>query len=345
MKKILLLALSILLICTGCTTESKTLNVYNWGDYIDTSILKDFENETGIKVNYEMYASNEDLYIKVKKSGEAYDVIFPSDYMISKMISEDLLYEYDVTELENYKNIKDEFRGLDFDKNNRYSVPYFWGTMGLIYNKNYVDEKDVESWDCLFNDKYKDNILLYDAQRDVLGIGFKKLGYSLNSKNPNELKEAKELMARQKKFTRAYVTDNMKTFLLSGEGVIGYTDSGAAFQVIYEGGEENFGYKIPKEGSNLWVDSMVIPKNSRHKEEAKKFIDFISRADVAQKNLEYVQYSSPNKETGNPLEEDEAELWNEFQPNITEIKNCEVYLDLGDYTKYFNDAWVYLKCK
>ncbi len=339
---LLITSLFFVLFLSSCTDNSDMLHVYNWGDYIDEDIIRDFEKETGIKVNYEMYASNEDLYVKIKNSGASYDVIFPSDYMISKMINDNLLYEYDVTQLENYNNILDKFKNLEFDKNNKYSVPYFWGTMGIIYNKTMVDEDDMKSWDCIFNEKYKNDILMYNAQRDVLGIGFKKLGYSLNSTDKNELNEAKNLMAKQKNNLRAYVTDNMKPLMLSGEAAIGITDSGAAFQIIYEDEDNNFGYSIPEEGTNLWIDSMVIPKNSKHKEQAKIFINYMIRHDVAQKNTEYVQYYSPIKDIGNIIEDDD-DRWIEFQPTEQELNRCEVYVDLVDFTQEYIDAWNYVK--
>ncbi len=343
MKKLFVLLLSVLLCfaMTACSDTKESIAVYNWGDYIDESILDDFEAETGIKVNYEMYASNEDLFVKINSSGDAYDVVFPSDYMVSKMVKADLLYEYDVESLENYKNIADNFKNLAYDPDNKYSVPYLWGTMGIVYNKTMVDAEDVKSLNCLFDEKYKDNILLYDAQRDVMAIGFKKLGYSLNSTDKKEIDEVKELMAEQKKNVRAYVTDNMKVLMLSGEAAIGFTDSGDAFQIIYEGGSDTYGYSIPQEGSNMWVDAMVIPKNAKNKEAAKKFIDYMLREDVAQKNLEYVQYSSPNKTVKNPLEEGDNS-WVDFQPTEEEISRLEVYTDIPEDAGY-GEAWLFIK--
>ncbi len=345
LKKIYLIAVVMLvMLFTACSSveTGDTLKVYNWGDYIDEELINKFEEETGVKVSYEMYASNEDLYVKLKSTGESYDVLFPSDYMVSKMIKDDMLYAFDASTLSNYKNVDEKFKNLDYDKDNKYSVPYFWGTMGLVYNKNMVDEEDMKSWDCLFDEKYKEDMLIYDAQRDVMSIGFKKLGYSLNSTDPKELEEVKELMANQKEYVRAYVTDNMKALMLSGEAAIGFTDGGDAFQIMYEGGTENFGYSIPIEGSNMWVDAMVIPKNSKNKENAKKFINFLLREDIAQQNLEYVQYSSPMKTATNPLEEGDT-FWLDFQPSAEEIARCEVYTDIGDMGKEFSEAWLYIK--
>ncbi len=342
MKKLLLIITVTMLLFTACTKTEDKLKVYNWGDYIDESIISDFTEEYGIEVTYETYGSNEDLYVKIKNSGEAYDVIFPSEYMASKMMSEGLLHKYDIESLPNYKNMADSFKNLPYDENNEYCVPYFWGTMGLLYNKNLVNEEDMDSFACIFDDKYKGQIFLFDAQRDVIGLGLKYLGYSLNTKDESELDEAKKLMTRQKEFLRAYANDNMKSLLLLEEGSIGYTDSGAAFQIIAEEGIENYGYKIPKEGSNLWVDLMAIPENSRHKEEAKLFINYLLREDVAQKNLDYVQYPSPLKTAKNPIPDD-PKLWETLQATEEEIARCEVYTDLGNFTKKYNDAWIYIK--
>ncbi len=345
MKKVFICVVFIALLFTGCGKDSGSLNVYNWGDYIDETIISEFEEKTGIKVNYQMYGSNEDLYVKIKSSGESYDVVFPSDYMVSKMKNEGLLYEYDLNELENYKNIRPEFRNLEFDPENHFAVPYFWGTMGIVYNKNMVDENDVKSLGCLFDKKYKDKILMYDAKRDVLSVGFKKLGYSLNSKNKNEIKKVKELMTEQKKNVLAYVTDNMKALMLAEEAAIGFTDSGDAIQIISEGGEDKYGYYIPKEGANIWIDAMVIPKNAKHKEMAKKFINFMLEKSVAQKNHDYVTYASPNKDMLNPLRETNPKLWEKFIPSKEDLKRCEVYIDLGDLTRAYDEAFTYIKSK
>ncbi len=342
MKKLSIMLLCLAFVFTGCSEQKEGINVYNWGDYIDEEILEDFENEYGIHVNYETYGSNEDLYVKIKNTGEAYDVVFPSEYMASKMIAEGLLYKFDTEALSNFKNLDDGFKNMDYDKNNEYTVPYFWGTMGLVYNKDLVDEADMTSFDCLFDDKYKGEVFLFEAQRDVLAVGLKILGYSLNTKSIDELNEARDLMTEQKKVLRAYLNDNMKTMMLLEEGAIGYTDSGAAAAIVDEGGDDKFGYSIPKEGSNMWVDVMAIPANAKHKEEAKLFIDYLMREDVAQKNLDYVQYSSPIKTVEIPDGVDE-EIWEKFQASPEEQARCEVYTDLGDFTKEYSDAWMYIK--
>ena len=344
MKKILLLMLTGLLLvtATACGEKQVVLNVYNWGDYIDETILADFEAEYNIKVNYEMFASNEDMYVKIKQGGTKYDVAFPSDYMIEKMVSEDMLVEFDATAIENYNHIGNKFKGLSYDADNKYSVPYLWGTVGLVYNKEMVDEADMMSWDALFNEKYNGQILMYDSQRDSLAVAYKKLGYSLNSTDPEELEEAKQLLISQKELVLAYVTDNIKDLMLSGEAAVGVDYSGDAFQILLEGGMDKFGYSVPKEGSNMWFDAMVIPKGSEHVEEAKLFIDFMSRPEVALKNVEYVQYSTPNVTAMNLLS-DELKAIPYAYPTDEELDHCEVFVDPGTFVENYNKAWVEIK--
>lgn len=344
MKKILLLMLTGLLLvtATACGEKQVVLNIYNWGDYMDESILEAFEAEYDIKVNYEMFASNEDMYVKIKQGGTKYDVAFPSDYMIEKMVGEDMLLEFDTSTLDNYKHIGDKFKGLSYDVDNKYSVPYLWGTVGLVYNKEMVDEADMMSWDALFDEKYNGQILMYDSQRDSLAVAYKKLGYSLNSTDPEELEDAKQLLISQKPLVLAYVTDNIKDLMLSGEAAIGVDYSGDAFQIILEGGIDKFGYSVPKEGSNMWFDAMVIPKGSTHIEEAKLFIDYMSRPEVALKNVEYVQYSTPNTTAMAQLSDTLKSIPYAY-PTDEELDNCEVFVDLGAFVEDYNKAWVEIK--
>ncbi|MBN2897809.1 MAG: ABC transporter substrate-binding protein [Clostridia bacterium] len=340
---LLMLLMGLMLVtATACGEKQVVLNVYNWGDYIDETILDDFEAEYGIKVNYEMFASNEDMYVKIKQGGTKYDVAFPSDYMIEKMIKEDMLESFDAASLENYPYIGEKFKGLSYDPDNQYSVPYLWGTVGMVYNKDMVDEADMKSWDVLFNEKYKGQILMYDSQRDALAVAFKTLGYSLNSTDPKELEAAKQLLINQKDLVLAYVTDNVKGIMLSEEAAIGVDYSGDAFMILLEGGLDKFGYVVPEEGSNMWFDAMVIPKGAEHVEEAKLFIDYMSRPDVALKNVEYVQYSTPNVEAVKNLS-DELKSIPYAYPSDEELDNCEVFVDPGTFVEEYNKAWVEIK--
>lgn len=263
--KYVLFVLSIAIIgtvFTGCKKDENTLNVYNWGDYIAPEVIEEFEEEYGIKVNYSTFDTNEDMYVKVKSGGNSYDVLFPSDYIIEKMIKEDMLLKLDMNNIPNYKNIDEKFKNLDFDPDNEYSVPYMWGTLGIIYNKNAVTDK-VESWDILWDEKYSGQILMLNSQRDSIAISLKRLGYSMNSTDKDELQKAKEELIKQKPLVYAYVGDEVKDLMIGEEADIGVVWSGDAVYMMGE--NENLDYVVPKEGSNLWFDNMVIPSTSKHK--------------------------------------------------------------------------------
>ncbi len=325
--------------CSKNDGYSEVLNVYNWGDYIDESILEDFENETGIHVNYEMFATNEDMYVKLKQGGTQYDIAFPSDYMIERMINEKMLHKIDLSKIPNYKYIEDEFKSLDYDPNDEYSVPYMWGTVGIVYNKNMVKEK-VDSWDILWDEKYKDNIMMLDSQRDTMMVALKKLGYSMNTRNVEELEEAKQLLIEQKDVIRAYVGDNVKDMLLSGEAAMAVVWSGEAMAIMFQ--SDDFGYGYPKEGTNLWFDSVVIPKNAQNVEAAHQFIDFLNRPDIAFRNADYIGYSSPNYKAVEQLDDDIKNLEPAY-PNMEVLDKAEIFSDPGEFLEEYNRIWMEIK--
>ncbi len=347
MKKIVSLLLvfvfvtSMLAGCAGGGEEQVTLNVYNWGDYIDESILEDFEAETGIKINYEMFATNEDMYVKLKQGGTKYDIAFPSDYMIEKMKNEDMLHKIDMEKVPNYSLIMDEFKGLEFDPNEEYSVPYMWGTVGILYNKSMVSDP-VDSWDILWDEKYAGNILMMDSQRDTLMVALKKLGYSMNTRSVEELEAAKQALIEQKPLVLAYVGDNVVDMMLSGEAAMSVLWSGQAIQIMME--QDGFEYAYPKEGTNLWFDSIVIPKTSEHVEEAHMFIDFLNREDIAFRNADYIGYSSPNKGAVDKLSDDLKSMSAAY-PDMNKLVDSEVFLDPGDFIEEFNRVWTELKAQ
>ncbi|AFS77971.1 spermidine/putrescine-binding periplasmic protein PotD [Gottschalkia acidurici 9a] len=335
-KSILAIILVILtgIATVGCGEEKTTLNVYNWGDYIDPEVLKDFEKETGIKVIYDRFDTNEDMYIKVKK-GVNYDVLFPSDYMIDKMIKEDLLEKIDFNNVPNYKYIDERFKNLAFDPKNEYSVPYMWGTVGILYNKNMVKEP-VDSWDILWDEKYKEQILMLNSQRDSLGVALKKLGYSMNSTNDKELEEAKQELVKQKPLVYSYVGDELKDMMINEEAAMSVVWSGDAGYTMTE--NSNLAYAIPKEGSNYWFDNIVIPKTVKHKKEAEMFIDFLCRPEVAKRNAEYIGYATPNTEAVKKLPKEVIEN-KALYPNGEDLNNLEVFIDLDDYVKNYERIW------
>ena len=281
---LLVLLLVIVVAASGCGDSRPKINVYNWGDYIDKSVIDDFEEEFNIKVNYSMFSTNEDLYVKLKQGGSSYDVVFPSDYMIEKMIREDMLTKLDKNNIPNLQNVDEKFFNLDFDPSNDYSVPYMWGTVGIIYNKTMVDDV-VDSWDILWNEKYEGQIFMLNSQRDTLAVALLKLGYSMNTRNINELEEAKQELIKQRPLVEAYLGDEVKDAMVGGEAAFAVVWSGDAVAMIRD--NPDLEYVIPKEGTNLWFDSMVIPSTAKNKEGAEAFINFMSRPDIAARNTDY----------------------------------------------------------
>ena len=323
---------------SGVVNDDK-LVVYNWGEYIDPEVLTIFEEETGINVVYEEFETNEILYPKVSSGAIAYDVVCPSDYMIQRMIENDLLTEINFDNIPNIKNIGKQYmeQSRQFDPENKYSVPYCWGTVGILYNKTMVDEP-VNSWSILWNPKYKDNILMQDSVRDAFGATLKYLGYSLNSTDLDELTEAKNLLIEQKPLVQAYVIDQVRDKMIGNEAALGVIYSGEAIYTQKE--NPNLEYVIPKEGSNIWIDSWVIPKNAEHKENAEKFINFLCRPDIALMNFEYITYSTPN-EAARELIEDESIRNSEIAfPDLSKYDNLETFQYLGtEADQVYGDLW------
>ena len=324
--------------------ESDVLNdeklvVYNWGEYIDPEVLTMFEEETGIDIVYEEFETNEILYPKISSGAIAYDVICPSDYMIQRMIENDLLSEINFDNIPNLKNIGKQYleQSRQFDPENKYSVPYCWGTVGILYNKMMVDEP-VDSWSILWDPKYKDNILMQDSVRDAFGVTLKYLGYSLNSIDLDELTEAKNLLIEQKPLVQAYVIDQVRDKMIGNEAALGVIYSGEAIYTQKE--NPNLEYVIPKEGSNIWIDSWVIPKNAEHKENAEKFINFLCRPDIALMNFEYITYSTPN-EAARELIEDESIRNSEIAfPDLSKYDNLETFQYLGtEADQVYGNLW------
>jgi spermidine/putrescine transport system substrate-binding protein len=334
------LAFSIIL--AGCGQENRvTLKVYNWGEYMDKSVIDDFEKEYGIRVIYTTYATNEDMYVSMKHGGSNYDVAFPSDYMISRMINEDMLHKIDISNIPNYKYIDDTFKNLPFDPDNEYSVPYMWGTLGIVYNKTMVDDP-VEGWDILWNEKYSKQILMLDSQRDSIGLTLQMLGYSMNSRNIDELEKAKEKLMEQKSLVLAYVGDEVKDKMVGGEAALAVVWSGDAVAMKWE--NPDLEYVLPKEGGNLWFDSAVIPKTSQHKEEAELFINYLCETEIALRNTEYIGYSTPHTEAMKMLDEELLSDSTAY-PSDEEIADSEVFEDLSDTLDVYNRIGTEIKAK
>lgn len=313
--------------------------VYNWGEYIDPDVIPMFEEETGISVIYEEFETNEIMYPKIKSGAIAYDVVCPSDYMIERMVREDLLAEINWDNVPNIKNIDPTYmdQSKSFDPDNAYSVPYCFGTVGILYNKTMVDEP-IDSWNVLWDPKYTDNILMQDSVRDSFAVALKRKGYSLNSTDVNELEEATADLIEQKPLVQAYVIDQVRDKMIGNEAAIGVIYSGEAIYTQWE--NENLEYVIPKEGSNVWIDSWVIPKNAQNKENGEKFINFLCRPDIALMNFEYITYSTPNKEARALIEDEELRNSTIAFPTADMLKDCETFRFLGnDADAFYNELW------
>lgn len=325
--------------------NSEKVVVYNWGEYLDPEVLTMFEEETGIDVVYEEFETNEILYPKISSGAIAYDVICPSDYMIQRMIENDLLAEINFDNIPNVKNIGKDYmeQSRQFDPENKYSVPYCWGTVGILYNKTMVDEP-ITSWSVLWDEKYKDNILMQDSVRDAFGVTLKYLGYSLNSTDLDELTEARDLLIKQKPLVQAYVIDQVRDKMIGNEAAIGVIYSGEAIYTQME--NPDLEYVIPEEGSNIWIDSWVIPKNAENKENAEKFINFLCRPEIALMNFEYITYSTPNIEA-RKLIEDEAIRNSEIAfPDLSKYDNLETFQYLGtEADQTYGELWNQVKSR
>ena len=323
--------------------NSKKVVVYNWGEYLDPEILTMFEEETGIDVVYEEFETNEILYPKISSGAIAYDVICPSDYMIQRMIKNDLLAEINFDNIPNIKNIGKEYmdQSRQFDPENKYSVPYCWGTVGILYNKTMVDEP-VTSWSILWDEKYKDNILMQDSVRDAFGVTLKYLGYSLNSTDLDELTKARDLLIKQKPLVQAYVIDQVRDKMIGNEAAIGVIYSGEAIYTQKE--NPDLEYVVPEEGSNIWIDSWVIPKNAENKENGEKFINFLCRPDIALKNFEYITYSTPNTEARKMIEDESIRNSEIAFPDLSKYDNLETFQYLGtEADQTYGELWNQVK--
>ncbi len=320
-------------------TGDNQVVVYNWGEYLDPETITLFEEETGINVVYEEFETNEIMYPKVQSGAIAYDVVCPSDYMIQRMIENDLLAEINFDNIPNIKNIGSTYMktSQQFDPENKYSVPYCWGTVGILYNKTMVDEP-IDSWSVLWDEKYKDNILMQDSVRDAFAVALKLSGHSLNSADLDELTAARDLLIEQKPLVQAYVIDQVRDKMIGNEAAIGVIYSGEAIYTQNE--NKDLEYVVPKEGSNVWIDSWVIPKNAKHKENAEAFINFLCRPDIAKMNFDYITYSTPN-EAARALIEDEALRNNTIAfPGPEILDRCETFSYLGDETNdIYNELW------
>lgn len=328
--------------CSGGVKKAAEVNVYNWGEYIDEDIFADFEKETGIKVNYTTFTSNETMYSVLKTGGSDYDVIIPSDYMISRLISENMLEKIDFANIPNYSLIDDTYKNLDYDPAGEYSVAYMSGTVGIIYNTAMISE-DITSWDALFDEKYAGQILMFDNSRDALAIALLDLGYKVNTTNEDELNAAYELLSQQKPFVQAYVMDQIFDKLESGEAAIGPYYAGDYLTMVENNPDLKF--VVPEEGTNQFVDAMCIPKAATNKKNAELFINFMCSTDVAMKNVDFIWYTTANKEAAQQYSETlDSETAAIMFPSSETLSKCQIYINLPQETlKKYDELWVKLK--
>lgn len=325
--------------------EEIVLNVYNWGEYIEQSTIDIFEEKYPyIDVNYTTFDSNEAMYSKIVSGAASYDVVIPSEYMVSKLINENMLAELDFSNIPNYKYIGDAYKNLSSDPENKYSVPYFWGTVVVIYNSEHIDEADIknQSLDLLWNEKYAGKILMFDNPRDSFGIALTKLGYSMNSENDKEWQEAAELLSEQKPIVQAYVMDAIFDKMEAGEAWIAPYYAGDA--LIMQETNPKIEFYIPTEGTNMFVDSMCVLNTTEHKKEAELFINFMCDPEIAAMNAETVGYATPNTEAMNLL--DPEITGNELvYPSENFLKsNTDVYINLSQKTQMLQSTlWTDLK--
>lgn len=324
--------------------ENGEVYVYNWGEYIDPDTIDMFEEETGIKVIYEEFETNEIMYPKVETGASVYDVICPSDYMIQKMIDNDLLSPLNFDNMPNATaNIGAQYyeQASEFDPNNEYCVPYCWGTVGILYNKTMVDEP-ITSWSVLWDEKYADNILMQDSVRDAFMVALKLNGYSMNTMEVSELEIARDALIAQKPLVQAYVVDQVRDKMIGDEAAIGVIYSGEAIYTQRE--NPNLEYVIPEEGTNVWIDGWVVPKNAQNKENAEKFIDFMCRADIALMNFEYITYSTPNDAARELIEDEDIRNSEIAFPDLSQYNNLETFKYLGDEgDELYNNYWKEVK--
>ena len=348
-RKLCMLALGIAAIFTltacGSSDSKETLTVLNYGKYVDPEVIEMFEEETGIHVDYEEYVNPEEMYTKYKAGGIDYDVICTSDYMVERLINEGEALEIDFSNMPLKENLDDSYFEFSkaFDPENKYSVQYFFGTVGILYNTKMVDASEVQSWNVLWDEKYKDQIIMANSVRDTFLVPLKLKGYSSNSTDEKELQEALKMLEEQKPLVYAYLVDECGDEMIAENAAMALVYSGEA--AYAETMNPDLDYSVPAEGSNMWIDSWLIPKTCKNQENAEKFLDFLCREDVAMKNFEYVYYATPNKAVYDKLD---PELQNDktIFPDEETLNNCEIYRCLDDESiTLYNNLWKELKAK
>ena len=320
-----------------------TLNVYNWGEYISDGsdgsidVIKEFEEISGIKVNYTLFDTNEDMYAKVVHGGSQYDIIIPSDYMIARLIDEDRLEKLDFDKIPNISLIDDKYRFTDFDPEGAYTVPYTWGMVGLVYNTKYVTAEEASTWDVLWNEKFKGKVLMFGNSRDAFGIALKKLGYSLNTENLEEIDKAADALKAQKAVNQMYAMDQTFDKMANENAYAAPYYAGDCLTMMER--NENLAFAYPKEGVNQFIDSVCIPKGTTNKDAAEAFINFLCETDIAVANCEFISYFTPQTEAMEIVGVDER-----IKPTEEALENSETFVMLGDEANsHMEDLWLQIR--
>ncbi len=338
-RKLMLIAIIlciILIVLTGCKKEeTQTLSILNYDIYMDKSLINEFEVKNNVKIKYDTYSTPEEMYIKAKAGASNYDLIISSEYMIERMINEGMVNKLNFDNIPNYEYIDEAFKSQPYDPNNEYAVPYFWGTLGILYNKNTVDASS-DSWSMLWDENHGQRIIMMDSQRDSFGAALKLLGYSMNTVNEKELDEAKELLIKQRPLVMAYITDGAPDIMINEEADMALVWSGEAVSAMAE--NENLDFVIPKEGSNIWIDAMFVPTTTKNQELAEKFIDFLCSTEATLRNIDEVWYSTVHTEA---IKEVDEELLNNLAFNIPEedINKMEMFRDPKEFIDLYTQRW------
>jgi len=347
-KKIIASIISAVFMTTlfvGCSTKNKqeqvTINFFNWAENIPDEVISDFEKETGIKVVQDTYANMGEMYAKLSSGAVQYDLAVPSDYMVDRLRKEDRLEKIDYSNIPNFDKIDDSFKGKSIDPKNEYSVPYMSGTIGILYNKDLVKGK-IDSWNSLWDPQYKKSVFMLDDMRDALGVSLKRLGYSINSTNPEEINKAKDELIKLDTSGNllAYGDDDLLDKMVAGEAALCVLWSGEGLNLADE--HENLEFVVPKEGADFWVDSLVIPKGAKHKKEAEMFINYLCSKDPALKIAEEIGYTTPQKEAKEAQEDHVKNNPNAYMPKEV-VDKCETYEYLGDKLKLYDEAFTKVK--
>lgn len=329
--------LTLLPLGLSACSEEKIVNLLNWGDYLDPELKQEFKSLTGITIREIRVESNEEMYEKLSQKNCPFDLCIPSDYVVEGLIEDGLLARLDKKNIPNLRNIGEEYLDRAFDPGNVYSVPYTWGVLGVLYNKALIDEEDVGSWEILWNIKYSGEIYMYDSLRDTMAVALGRLGYSMNTTDPIELKEAGDSLIELLPAVKGWGTDENKDAMLAGDGAIAVLFNGDAMWCTEEGGGNELGFFVP-EGSNIFIDNLVIPVGAKHKKNAEKFINFLLEPETAVRNIEYVGYSTPNTAAFELLDE----KWKNnpvFVVPKEQLQTLEFQHDLGDAAALYEEQW------